>query len=903
MKKRSKWKYIRNFSIGLVACMVIVFVVTVTDVFGIFVSKAPYVEGAPQSAEIIVTSEGGTQKGTEGSGAKPCSDEIPTAVGKKGTESNPFLILEVVPDKAMQQMTYLTGNRDAGMPKYFDMMQLGIDACNEKGKGLYSGNDPLRLTDNYFRRVFGVWFSVDQYSVYKIGSRTEKEEMPYAYTDKYYTHTLTSKELEEYPDFNTDFEANQKDITVIMEKYPELFQEDDNGEKIRKIARGDKYNWVVSSENKIVKEEEKQIWQGTGYLVAVEPGKGDFGYATEEDCKNHILSKTGTNKDRWIYVETLEEIPEGYAKGIYDDSFAEGNKIRVENGINVADGTWHGGELWKYSEDELLTGLYQDLKGSSWIQWTYTIAPEEREYIYTFEYYGIKSNEILKRSLFTFTDQEDFDNFHYQVVCITPAELNAMAKKDTAETLDWIERADMFSFQSYSTNQVAVNDTEKLMTFCEQNVLGNKDYVFKADDVVKFYDNDLEWDLCMKIIRRESENKNLPLIFNQIVGQMIEEGVDQASTNNTHMFVTEGIPDLAHSKMTDVRECGTLNNISKLYLISIQFDLLARKEKDDRLRTFMEDIYPYIQKVNLTKQEGDLDDTATTTGYFQRPLCTCDELTTEEKQNVYYLWNLYTFYPTDTQLDVTNAVNDKDIYLNYGYLDTFFKTNANPFRDNGSAAHQSGSDGGDEKNVAIVSDSSNVNHASLLSSSGDGGARVNRLFEAVFQILNGQPDTVNNLTYTIVKQKKLYEKLSEDSILIDYSSEAKYTEDKTMYVKLTASNLNNEDSIITGIRLMNESGDSILLSIKDVMENETYISKEDVYNSKGSSPIRGYRVPANGSLTFYVEYSLNDWQKGYNTIELQSKSRMYNEKKDKFVTGKTVANEISIGERTLFNLE
>ena len=74
-------------------------------------------------------------------------------------------------------------------------------------------------------------------------------------------------------------------------------------------------------------------------------------------------------------------------------------------------------------------------------------------------------------------------------------------------------------------------------------------------------------------------------------------------------------------------------------------------------------------------------------------------------------------------------------------------------------------------------------------------------------------------------------------------------------------------------------------------------------SSKGTNPLYGYRVPENGKVTFYVPYSLYDWQSGYKSVELITKARMYFEKKDRFITGKEISHEISIGERTLFNLE
>ncbi len=123
MKKR--WKYV-----GATAVLTCVFVIGLgvlvsQNVFGKYVSGKPYiVEGSNTGTKTITTSEGSNQKGKMGSGAEPCVTEIPTCEGKKGTETNPFIVLEIVPDKAQQQLSYLTGDPDQGMP--YDPLELGI---------------------------------------------------------------------------------------------------------------------------------------------------------------------------------------------------------------------------------------------------------------------------------------------------------------------------------------------------------------------------------------------------------------------------------------------------------------------------------------------------------------------------------------------------------------------------------------------------------------------------------------------------------------------------------------------------------------------------------------------------------------------------------------------------------
>lgn len=917
-------KFVRNAGIVVAAtfiCLAVFWVLSVSDVMGKFVPTEPYVTGKPESASVVVTSEGGTQKGTQGSKAKPCSSEVPTAEGMKGSETNPFVILEIVPEKEMQQFTYLSGNVDYGMPKNLDVLKIGIEMC-EKDKRSFTDSDVK--DNNYyignfsFDKVFGQWFSNYQYSVYKIGSKTEKESLPFVQLSNLYSIKLTDKDIEEVGidigEFDADYEANKGDIKKLFVKYPNLFEEDKDGKKIKDIAKKDSQNWDPDHKNVVLDEGEFETYEKKGFIVAVEPGKGDFGFASEQDCKDWVFTRTDTDADRWIYVEKEEDLPEGYK----ENSNNGGNAGMWTNGFfNNSTGLgWKElVQLYNYHDKDELTGVYMSLQ-QNWVSCKYYSKPKVTEDRYTFEYYGLRSNEILKRALFTFRDQEEYDNFHMKVICMTPAELNELAKKDTPETLDMIERADMYSFQSCGQDAEMVNDTKFFYEFYHERILGEDDYEFDKDKVVKFYENDLEWDLCTKIIMRESENRNLPLVYNQMVGEILGSGVTQSDEKETHMYVTEGIGNEGSSKndsyKVDVPSKGSLNNISKLYLISLQFDLLARKAKAGMERTFMEDIFPYITKISLgSETEGAVKNTATTTGYYNRPLCGCpeDKWSQDKKERSYYLWNRFTFFPPGLRVHVNNAMNEKDVYVRQGYLPTYFNdnSNGNPFMigELDSYRHQSGSDGNDEKNVTIISDhsNSNSNHSTLLGDNGDTGKLVSNFFDVVYQILNGQSDEVENLSVSVLKQKKLYVKMTDDIVLIDYNSDAKYDSDKELYLKVRVSNRNNEAGIITNVRLLSDKGEPITLDIAEAMNNNTVIKKENVYDSKGENPIHGYRVPENGSITFFIPYSLYDWQSGYKTVELVTKGRAYNEMRDRHVIGEAISHQIAISERTLFNLE
>ena len=199
--------------------------------------------GQPESASVVVTSEGKTQKGGLGSGAEPCSSEVPTAVGQKGSETNPFVLLEIVPEKAMQQFTYLCGDVDSGMPEEMDAMKIGIEACKSSDKSFVDDDQNKRFdfqNDKFFENNFGRWFKDNRYSVYKIGSKTEKEEIPFAELAKLYSYTITGKNLRDadidVDEFRNDYEANKKEIGKLIDKYPELFIKD-GGPGLRDIAK------------------------------------------------------------------------------------------------------------------------------------------------------------------------------------------------------------------------------------------------------------------------------------------------------------------------------------------------------------------------------------------------------------------------------------------------------------------------------------------------------------------------------------------------------------------------------------------------------------------------------------------------------------------------------------------
>lgn len=929
-----------GLTVGLtVLCTAGLLAGTVYNVFGQFVPQKPYVnqveEGDSKGEPLpdgltaslnTVTPEGGNQKGTLGSGKEPCSEEVPVAElnARKGTKENPFVVLEIVPEHAQQQMIYLnTDNPDYPL----DLVQIGMDACDRKGTNEnFVDNQNL---GGYFDlpTAVGQWFCNYQYKVYKVGSDEEQETVNLVEVDKkLFRVEFTNEDIEEA---GYDFSAFQKDykdhqysgristVQFFMEKYPKLFE--DTGIK-KKVLQNYK-NWSYSYEKKVIEEGVSNSYKNKGCLVAVEPGQGDFGFASESDCKEWILTKTGTDADRWKYYETESEVPAEYLEK-YGQDWKQGGGIwsggfyyYSSDGTKITSTTWGGTKtLYEASKDPDLTGTMLKLEENGDLTIQLFESPEVAEHTYTFDYAGLKGNDVLKRSLFTFQDQEECDNFVMETIAMTPAELNAIAEKDTPETLDMIERADMFYVGAYtkSTDNIA-NVYETYYRYIKQD----KDYTYpKAGteeydkfEVADFSGNDLEWSLVYKIMDRLCTNVNLPLMMTQNLGKMVNDGVnpDSAETD-THMFVTED----TISKHLDSN--GSLNNMAKLYLCTVQFDMQAR-HKDGYIRTFYEDILPRLQTIGLNPaaMKGTGKNKAETTGYYERTLvqedsCGGVSLDSAVKKSCFYLWNMWTFYPAEIKLSSGNQMAAPvEEYLKYGYLESFFNSNADVFHD-GVADHHSGSDGYDDKNVGIVHGGSNsdTNHSTLLGAT-ESSDIVNDFLNVAYQIMNKQTAAVEPLVVTVDKQKRFYEKLTDDSVMIDYNSSAKQKNDKTLYLKVTISNMNNEPGIIKSIQMIKENEQSLSgeQTPQTTLDKETALSKKTVLDINGSNGIKGYEVPAQGSVTFYVPYQLSDWQKGYQSIRFTLQGRKYRKKKDKYnsVLGAEVTQDVTITERTLFNLE
>ena len=852
---RTRKKICFLYSLIPIVIAIVVGIGVYTRAFGMFSPKEPYVKGKSDSIALdSVTDEGKNWIGEMGTGAKPATLDVPTCEGKKGTKDNPFVILEIVADKAQQQMGYLA--MDENETKPLDVLQYGIDTAAEQKRSYVPGSSSIMGQDNL--KEIGQWFCNWDYSVYKIGKKAEKESIPYTEIAKLYQVEITSKDLEKAGVSTEAFDEQlqkgktQKfsrevyDVPALIKKYPDFFEKDSYKNTIRKPAKEDINNWSVKKKTEVVKE---------------------------EDLPEGVLER---------YTNRTAQIGQ---YGFWNN----------ETNIGWTDST---SELYNYDNNQngkeasALTGMMLKLSDNSNLTSKYVKSPQETKEVYTFSYYGLKNNNVLKRQLFHFTTQEAYDDFHMQVICMTPSELNAIGKKDTKEKVDMIERADMFYLGSYDSETNNIANVYKLYYKYVEN---QKDYQYDSSKVAEFMDEDLDWNLCFKLIYRLCNNKNLPLVTTNRLG-------------NLEKYGTADVKMCQSKKTPNVTRKATLNNLAKLYIIASQFDLTAKKEEDESyIRTFYDDILMTgkLEQIALNETaKTDAKTPADNTGYYVRPkTIETDDLT--EKQKCYYLWNPLTFYPEADEMDALRSTDSQcninvDKFVSYGYNRSYFDVNdaSNIFTSSKMGMKAKGSDG-EHGNVAIPQNANNENYSTLLGNTENADV-LNVAMDTAFQIMNNRPETVNNLVVKALKQAKKYVKLADDSVLIDYSSDRSYTSE-TSYLKVQIHDNNNtEDGLVTKISLKNESGETapgsnlILYTTKDM----TTACEKTTYSGK-----TGYQVKTSAPLTAYIPYSIKDWAKGYNIIEFETVGRTYSERKKKTIMGSPVTSQITIGERTLFSLE
>lgn len=1034
-KKRKIW----IIPVVTVATALALVVCWKTDVFGKFIPQEPYVEGEPELMNagenaVVVTNEGGNRQGEEGSGAEPCSEEVPTCVGKKGSKTNPFVILEIVANHCDQQLPYLAAEDDSQEP--LDIMKIGIDVAKEKMQ-FYKpeSSAPMKAVD--LGESMGKWFAEYQYDVHKVGKVDKKEELPFVNIDKLYSFQITDDDIinagyseEEFAKHYTELGNNTISgvKSFVEEYYPKLFEKDESGKTIRDIALEDNDNWYVqkvdrgdiqhnvtftsddlvrdngyknyvnkyeilqenpnvflhdSSGNKISVSARNDVDNWTGectktvsydYTVVTPNiaeedyndylnGKiqmkdliGKYSNLFEKDKDGKAIEKSRLGVNGWELKKEEEEFPEtlnsGYVHyvgngGEYScelnwnptrhelrekkggeweyleklpDGAKEANASDYWNGkFQNTEYYWSVSELKKaFQNSEVVKiekrGIYNFAYKNDISHYKFSYNGKQKDY--SFEYWGLRNNNILKRQLFQFKTQKEYDDFHMKVITMTPSELNEIADKDDNNKLDLIERADMFYVGCYQYNSTINIDKVVHDLYYSYTEKGKKEQ--KDDSKLKsFEEDDLDWKLCYKMIYRLCHNKNLPLMLTQGLGDIVNKG-----TASVPMYF-ESAQNQAHA--------STLCNLAKLYIIGTEFDLTAKKADDEKyISTFYDDILSSGKLWNISLAPTSVSDEAfksenpaKNTGYYKRPKLAVG-VEQSESEKCYYLWNMLTFLPPDLearlmqegylksgQIAIPYESEEKykeeleklkDIFEAYGYMRTFLDVQTTSKVLWGEQAmHQNGSDG-TIGNVAIPHDPNGDSHYSSLLGATEKGGNTNAAISAAFTILNKRPEVINPQIVKLMKQKKEYVKMSDTDALVDHSSEQTYQEDEKSYIKVLIHNNNNgEAGVVTKVTLVNEQGQPAptdselkLYTAKDYLK-ECEKAKYGIYE--------GYNIPDGETVIAYVPYSLKQWANGYNIVEFETVGRIYSEKKKTIIFGKPIKTNINISERTLFNLD
>ena len=706
----TKKKKIAIFAIAVaVICSVAWFLIYQNRVHGEsknYIAAEPAATDQPTINGIQITASGAnTKPGTQGSLAEVCDKRVPTAgylekgeskndkdvikKNAKGGERNPFVILEIVPDKKMQQMSLLQGDDKTPV----DWMKAGIST----GKNFHSGNN----IENDVSNAFGYWAMNYKYNVLKYGTDStnpEYEEDTMASVAKLYQLAITNTEIEKagytVSDFDNKYNNGNGTLADLSSAFPKLFEKDDDDQEIRDIAIADNQNWKRSKKNaystiecgdkvpdedinsmtmaelaakypNVFKEDsdgkqiknadlDKQYWDvekttttttreiQTSALaikddventsVADLAAKYPDIFSTDKDGKKITPSmiadadnwKLETTNNSWETVDLKSQ--GGYlvyvGEGNGDYSFeSSGNQWWF--GGNVQKSSTDSENVWKYVttlpdesknnnfqdkdnycdilnnktylQDSAYMNGYLDLSKLSWCQgknfakYYFKYSKSQNQYVFTckkieykFEYYGLRANDVLKRSLFVFKDEEECKNFNIEVVCMTPSEINEIAKSDDADKLDMIERADLFYIETYDQNSVGLDRHFQFYQYVDP------DYTYNASDVQSqniksFKQNDLEWASCIKLLKRLSVNSNLPLMYTKPVGSLLENSTfsDEAVTvhiGNWKKIGYDGVvsEDVENPTRTSPSsQPGSICNIAKMYLISMQFDLIA----------------------------------------------------------------------------------------------------------------------------------------------------------------------------------------------------------------------------------------------------------------------------------------------------------------------------------------
>lgn len=556
--------------------------------------------------------------------------EMPSCVGgnqNKGEKDNPYMVLEIVPTEDMQTLSWFSAKSP--------LTEFEISHC---------------MAEKYKKSIRDIYYNPDSEDKIMLE----------------YTYEMWDVEQEMFVSKRM-FQEPKVLYTVIAQKM--------GGTEFSGIPEeiiNDKYNWVTTDLG-----EQIETKNCTGYFIKTSEGPAYEKYRIDNYADKRTSTTQNQSENGYVW-KFVTELPENATP--IDQDFLN----RAKNDQN----------LFINSSSSLTDGTYFEIE-----EWPLVIKTRN----YKYEYYNIVKEDILKNTLLNpYKDVENkitydkeylkeyYARMNFEVVTVTAEQLNEMAKYDMDDTLDYIERADLIYLNGLSGNVDTQNFT--LVNFYRRYVEEYDTYLktgtynkLTSENLPTFRNSgDIEWKVCMKIIKKLSTYRNVPFLIHSTV---LKEDVDE----NVHncLFIGDNNTRIC-------RDYGaTLTNATKLAQIAASFNLLARKqdppsdltdqEKKDYQnsfsqytdfydtkgcykgqRTFMEDIWKEIKQIKLKEPNGN----CYYTGYYNRSGLegNLDQSTTEKSN---YLWNCYTFYPTPEDTGIGNGRSSSDLSKKWGYLETF----------------------------------------------------------------------------------------------------------------------------------------------------------------------------------------------------------------------------------------
>lgn len=644
------------------------------------VAENDYVEGDPidlTEDEIYLTKSG---KGVSIT-TRPDGTESTISLPEMPEYGEADMFLEIVPDQCQQVLSWLSADNavisDEELTRRISLVR------NGPVKDQNVTNDSLiqPLTGLSYKN-FHVWNP-------EINLYEKKDDGTYKYQEIFDkvkeisdNSELTQKEKKDQVEAYIKEKCyvymglySVKDKYVIESK--EAFGEGSDFSKVSSTALSDKYNWdteLISSQ-----EVSTSFHATSGYFVKVDAVSDD----TLALDKGNKKAASNIFEQRFRVFKYTTELPLG-------------QKIQDYSNYNPSDTNWFTNNI-----GNIKVGDYYEIPSNE--EWNISTISYDKTYKYT--YHCLTNNDVLKWGLLNpyenqehtgLKNEKDWETeYHrkFKVVTVTPEQLNELEKYDTIDTLDYIERADLLYLNSIPGRdgqefQVMQTYYKYIQEYSEELQSDGSIKVITKDldtNNLKTYQNssDIEWSICMKLIKKIGTYVNFPVLVNSNLWTQ-----NKCEDRTLQIYKSDATNWRSESHI------ASLSNATKVCLIASQFNLLARKNelpeglsKDEQEgyvnffknirdiyteeglymgeRTFMEDIYPNIQKIKIKNPTGNQE----YTGYYDRTGNLAEDDKPNDDEKDFYLWGNYTFYPTGYNKGADNWT--VDLKKTYGYLETF----------------------------------------------------------------------------------------------------------------------------------------------------------------------------------------------------------------------------------------